>query len=222
VAYLGVLLFVGVYLVWFYWNRARRIKEAGGADEFGQRIWRRQFGLADGERMLQYFNAEMYIGPLRPDVGPSTADRVLSAMVGQGYRGAVAAVALTDRDRMAIALEQGDDTTLESKVANYTGEGMGMDPLAIYANPKPSVRRGEQVFAGHPKYPATTQAPLRPGIDGRVARFHLLHIESLHAQPLTIWVEPLGAEALLSWSAQQAGRSAAPAVPQSMSWKTAE
>ena len=221
-AYLGVALFVGVYLIWFYWNRARKLREAGGEDEFGQRIWRRQFGLAPGERMLQYFNAEMYIGPLRPDVSPSTTERVLSAMAGHGYRGALAAVALTDRGRLAIAIEQGEDTTLEDRVANYTGEGMGMDPLAIYGSPKPSVRRGEQVFAGDPKYPATTQAPLRPGMDGRVARFHLLHVESPHAQPITIWVEPLGAEALLNWARQHGSAGLAETRREPLRWTAAE
>ena len=77
VAHLGVR---GVHLVWFCWNRTRKIKGAGGADEFGQRIWRRQSGLADGERMLQYFNAEMYIGPLRPDVSPSIGASSAPAM----------------------------------------------------------------------------------------------------------------------------------------------
>jgi hypothetical protein len=125
----------------------------------------------------------------------------------------VAAVALKDRDRVAIALEQADGTDLEGKSLDFTFEGVSMDPLALYAHPKPRVRRGERVFAGNPKYPATTQAPLRPGIDGRVARFQLLHIEAQHTPPLTIWIEPLGAEALLHWAARAREGTANPTAP---------
>ena len=111
--------------------------------------------------------------------------------------------AISATARLAIAIERADEASLDDELSNDTGEGAGMEPLVIYAHPKPRIRRGEQVWAGNRKYPATTQAPLRPGIDGRVARFHLLHIESPHSQPLTIWVEPLCAEALLKWAAPE-------------------
>jgi hypothetical protein len=149
----------------------------------------------------------MYIGPLRPDVGPSTADRLLSAAAGQSYRGALAAIALTDRDRCAIAIEHGDDTELESTIDDFTGEGIGMEPLALYGRPKPRIRRGERAFAGHPRYPARGQAPYRAAVSGSLARFQLVHIESEHAAPLTIWVEPACVDALMKWSAQRPDRN---------------
>jgi hypothetical protein len=201
VAFLGIFVLVGAYLAWFYWNRARTMREAGGPDEFGQKLYRRQFGLAEGERLVAYFNAEMYIGPLRPDVGPSAADRILSAAVGQTYRGAFAAIALTDRDRCAIAIEHGDDSEIESDLVEFTGQGTGMEPLALYGRSKPRIQRGEHAFAGHPKYPARGQAPYRAAVSGSIARFQLVHIESEHAAPLTIWVEPACVAALMKWAA---------------------
>jgi hypothetical protein len=139
---------------------------------------------------------------------------VLSAALGQGYRGAVAAIALTDRGRCAIAIEHGDDPELESQVVDFTGEGMGMDPLALYGSPKPRIQRGEQAFADHPKYPARGQAPYHPGASGSVGRFQLIHIESEYAAPITIWVEPAAVAALLKWAEPAKAPSFAHGVPQ--------
>jgi hypothetical protein len=201
VLFLGILVLVGAYLSWFYWNRGRTKREAGGADGFGQKTHRRQFGLAEGERLIAHFNAEMYIGPLRPEVGPSSAERLLSAAAGQSYRGALAVIALTDRGRCAIAIEQGDDTELESELADLTDECMGLEPLAVYDRPRPRIQRGEHAFAGHPRYPARGQAPYRAALSGSFARFQLVHVESKHAEPLTIWVEPACVAALMKWAA---------------------
>ena len=43
-----LLLLFGLYYGYYYWNRARKIAQAGGAAEFGHELYRKQFGLSPG------------------------------------------------------------------------------------------------------------------------------------------------------------------------------
>lgn len=196
-----MLLGAAASLGWFYWNRAVRIREAGGAAAFAQMLYRRQFGLARGEHLLHYFSGELYWGPLRPDLGPSPAAHPGRFALGQRYRGAIVAFALTDHDRCALAIDAGGAGGFSDRIEAAEGEQQGMDPFVLFGDPKPRIRRGEEAFAGHIDYPRDGEAPSRVGSDGRRTRCVLIHIEPLRGGPaVTAWIEPLGARALLAWS----------------------
>ena len=45
-----ILLLFGLYYGYYYWNRARKIAAAGGAEAFGQELYRKQFGLMPARR----------------------------------------------------------------------------------------------------------------------------------------------------------------------------
>lgn len=197
---LVLLLAFGGYLAWFYWNRAKNIRNAGGAEQFGQQLYRRQFGFAVDENLKHYFNGQMYLGPLRPDVGPSSTEKIVGAAFGTSYRGALVAFALSDQDRCAICIEPGDHTKMKDKLDAMKGEHLGMSPYALFGAPKPSIRRGREVFAQHPDCPRPDQGPKMVGMSGKLETLELIHIEPAGAPPLTLWIEPLGAQALLAWS----------------------
>ena len=199
------LLVFGLYLAWYYWNRANNIKKAGGAQAHAHQLYRKQFGLGPDEIIDQYFSGLVYLGPLRPDVGPSTAEKVISAVGGISHRGANLAFAITNHDRLALAVEQGEQTKLADKAKILSGEYLGMDPYRLFGNsPKPVIRRGEEVFGGHPKYPTGRDIPERVGMSGKVEPCVLLHIEAPGQRAETVWIDPLGAKALCAWSALSA------------------
>jgi hypothetical protein len=196
-----LLLLFGLYYGYYYWNRARKIAQAGGAEAFGQELYRKQFGLMPGEKVEHYFNGTFYLGPLRPDVSPSTFDNVLAGVSGRSYRGANVAFVLTDRDRLAIAVEWGKETKVSDKLDAMRGENLGMDPYKQFGNaPKPVVRRAEEVYAGHPEYPKPRDAPTRVSLSGKLEPCVLIQIDAPGSAPDTLWIDPLGAKALTAWA----------------------
>lgn len=198
---LVVFLAMGGYYAYFYWNRAKKIKEAGGAQAYANDIYRKQFNLNPGETVEHYFTGQFYLGPLRPDSSPSTVDNVVAGLTGSSYRGATMAFVLTNQDRLAMAVEWGDKTKVADKLAAYKGENLGMDPYKVFGAPKPRILTGEQAYPNHPKYPKPSDAPERHSMTGKLERFVLLEIQSPGHAPDTVWIDPLGAKALTAWSA---------------------
>ncbi len=196
-----ILLAAAAYYGWYYWNRQKNIEAAGGAEAFGQQLYRRQFGFADDENLTKYFTGQYYIGALRPDQGPDTFDKVVAAASLSTHRGAHLAFALSDKDRMAITQEQGDQTSMRDRLDAMKGEHLGMDAFAQFGVPKPQIRYAEEAFAGSSDLPNDRQRPELACMSGKVERLALIHIEPAGgAKPLTVWIDPQGAETLIAWS----------------------
>jgi hypothetical protein len=204
------MLLIGAYFAWWYWNRARKVQAAGGADEHAQQMWRRTFGLDPGEKIEQVYQGLFYLGPLRPDISPDKVDKVLDALSGTTTRGANLMFAITNRDRLALAIEQGEHTKMKDKVDALKGDHFGSDPYRVYGNsPKPSVRLGQEIYGSHPKFPKPGEAPKRGSMTGKLEHCVLVEIQAAGDEPQTVWIDPLGAKAICAWAELPARVSAA-------------
>lgn len=185
-----VLVGFGAYLGWFYWRRNNQIQAAGGAHAYNDQLQRKQFGLGPTERVVQLGNAQLYLGPLRPDVGPGTFEKVAFGAVGGSFRGAVLSLAITDQNRLAISREMTPEENVMNQAAALRGESSGQLPFRLWGPPKPAIQTAEEAFGQAPGVAAAMT-------EGRGRA--LLHIVAPDG-PLTVWVDTAFVPTLIGWS----------------------
>lgn len=196
---------------------ASRRPGGGGGDHHEQ--WRREFGLAPGERLERSWFGVMYVGPLRPDVNYATlrvAPRILALGSAEPWgmpetTGRVSRVALSDRGRLAVSIEVSEDSEGNEQLRALAAVGSGYVPLQQFGpEPRPRVASAADAFGGRPDWRgALGEPPRMRGASGALVTYELLHITGPELPAgVTLWLDPDGARYLERWSQGSSSASA--------------
>lgn len=200
------VVLVGAYSVQRWLASARGAAEGGHHEQ-----WRREFGLAPGERLERSWFGVMYVGPLRPDVNYATL-RVVPRVVALGSAeswsmpettGRTSRVALSDRGRLAVSIEVSEDSEGSDQLRALAALGSGYVPLQQFGpEPRPSVSSAAQAFGSRLGWRAALGEPPRMrGASGSLVTYELVHIAGPELPAgVTLWLDPDGVRHLERWS----------------------
>ena len=189
---LFILVVVGAVVAYALWQRGGAARPPVDAPA------RRQYALAVDEAVLQTYAGALYFGRLRPDVTRADFDQQ-GAMSGSPARGEALTFAFTDRARLAVSRGPAPDTRTPNPPQL---------PFRLWGPPglKPRVQRAAEAFPGSPYLEEAERGPH----DAKGGRQVLLHFVAPDG-PLTVWIDPEGAQAIEEWISGPARQPTPPA-----------
>jgi hypothetical protein len=197
--YLIPLVAFGLMGAW-YWNYFRKVKAAGGMEAFAEQYNRDAYGLDPGEKVVGFWTGAVYIGPLVPGSMPSKGAQFAAALANLGFRGPEIHFALTDRGRLAIAMEPPDEFDIE-RVQAMTGTKSHLRPyLLVDRSGGPRLLTPAEAFGNNPDVPDPSKGPKRVDITGQMVPFQLAQLVTPGKAPLTFWGDPTGLSRVAQWT----------------------
>lgn len=168
------------YVVYF----KRRASAGPGGDSPASSL---AFGFDPEERVVNWWLAVLYVGPLRPDVDDSSW--VLAEV--KGLRGQQCGVALSERGRVSVT----PMSALGRAV--YRSSSSGSKPIQLFSE-QPRLTPGSEAFSEHLKLQKELgHAPRLRSSAGGVKAYELCHIVGPELpEGVTLWLDPAGATEL--------------------------
>lgn len=185
-----VVVFIGAALGLWYSNYFRQLRAAGGAQGLMDKQMREEFGLAEGERVKEYFHGVCYLGALRPGSGaPTLGDRIGNAIDTANQRGAQVHFCITDRGRLGVSMEPLDGLGRTAAIASASlGSAKAFfQPFALVGQGGARLMTFDEAFPGV-AYPRS-EAPNLRGHAG-VVDFQLVHWWGGDGRGMSVWVDP--------------------------------
>jgi hypothetical protein len=146
------------------------------------------YGLPAGEAPQTYIGGAFYSGPLNNAQDQSKLDKTLDWLSSTAQRERIVSLALTDKNRLAIAREQ------------LKADGQGaifLEPFLVLDAGTTRIDAAEAAFAGSPHLPTPSDGPKAPSTL-KVTPMRLLRVSSSQHEML-VWCEHKGVDALLAW-----------------------
>ncbi|MEM6993379.1 MAG: hypothetical protein AAF721_22895 [Myxococcota bacterium] len=190
----GVLGFFAVYYFLYF----KKIKAAGGMAAAGETYWREQFGLWPGERVVSMWVGSYYLGPLVPSSMRSTAEKAIDFLTNTTVRGSRVYFCFTDHQRMAMAVELGeDDRAPESSL----GMAYAYRPAAIHsAEQRAGIVTAAEAYGGSPHLPKPGDRPRVRNLEGKSCALELVVVTDAQGSRSTLWVDAQWVQAMRAWS----------------------
>ncbi|HEX7168830.1 MAG TPA: hypothetical protein VF230_17770 [Acidimicrobiales bacterium] len=199
-----VALTLNVYRI--EWNRRR----SGYYEQFTADS---PIGLAPDEKVVHYWEAERYFGPLVPGSDRSVAD--WAAVFGRNlvpgrhwlvtqpfirHRGAPMQVRLTDQQRLVVTVASGYDDG-RPRVRPQGSEARDGFEFEMAAGPpfRARVETFEQAFPG--RKPGMLTEPDRDRLLRLDSAYELIRVTPRSGEPIVMWIERAAVETLQQWAA---------------------
>jgi hypothetical protein len=213
ISQLAYVALMGAGMAGWYFYQQRRVKAEGGLQGAMERAQTIAFGLLPGEKVSVWWHAIAYVGPLAPATQRGVGEKIVDAVAGFIPRGRAFRVAITDQDRLVVAIEpfrEGEVMRERASVADdgfrpfaafYRGEQPGVPPLIPARDYFGDAHALREALA-NPVGGMTSQ--------GTRSDYELLALRPMPGsdQPTLLWVEPSCEPRVREWQRAASGAGA--------------